>query len=245
MPTKILEFARSALVKPVIVNVGRAGAANLDVIQHIEFVKSEDKFMKLLEALQETEPPVLIFAENKKDVDDIYEFLLLKEVEAVSIHGSKTQEEREFAIRSFKDRRKDVLVATDVASKGLDFASIQHVINFDMPKEIEDYVHRIGRTGRSGKTGLATTFVNSSTSETVLSDLKLLLVEAKQKIPPFMTLIGDGLSGALRAGGKNSGTGFTFCGGLGHTISECPKLKMQQKKERDSISGKMMRDGGF
>lgn len=92
--------------------------------------------------------------ENKNDVDDILEFLLLKGVEAVAIHGGKEQAEREYAIRAFREGKKDVLVASDVAAKGLDFPQIQHVINFEMPKEIEDYVHRIGRTGRGGKTGM-------------------------------------------------------------------------------------------
>jgi ATP-dependent RNA helicase DDX41 len=160
MPQKIQDFARTALVKPIIVNVGRAGAANLDVIQEVEYVKQEAKIVYLLECLQKTAPPVLIFAENKADVDDIHEYLLLKGVEAVSIHGGKSQEERDWAIRMFKDGKKDVMVATDVAGKGMDFADIQHVINFDMPAEIENYVHRIGRTGRSGKTGIATTFIN-------------------------------------------------------------------------------------
>ena len=82
--------------------------------------------------------------------------------------------------------RKDVLVATDVASKGLDFPDIQHVINYDMPDEIENYVHRIGRTGRCGKTGIATTFINKNQSESILLDLKHLLQEAKQRIPPVL-----------------------------------------------------------
>lgn len=73
------------------------------------------------------------------------------------------------------------MVASGVASKGLDFNDIQHVIIFSMPKEIEDYVHQIGRTGRSGKTGIATTFVNMNTSEQTLLDLKYLLIEAGQK----------------------------------------------------------------
>ena len=81
---------------------------------------------------------------------------------------------------------KDVLVATDVASKGLDFPNIQHVINYDLPDEIENYVHRIGRTGRSGKTGIATTFINKNQSESILLDLKHLLKEAKQRIPPIL-----------------------------------------------------------
>lgn len=77
---------------------------------------------------------------------------------------------------------KDVLVATDVASKGLDFPGIQHVINYDMPDDIENYVHRIGRTGRSGQHGVATTFINKANDESVLLDLKHLLIEAKQKV---------------------------------------------------------------
>ena len=77
-----------------------------------------------------------------------------------------------------------MLVATDVAAKGLDFPDVQHVINFDMPEEIENYVHRIGRTGRCGKTGVATTFINKSQEESILRDLKMLLKEARQRIPP-------------------------------------------------------------
>ena len=79
-----------------------------------------------------------------------------------------------------------MLVATDVASKGLDFPDIQQVINYDMPEEIENYVHRIGRTGRCGKTGIATTFINKEQSDTILLDLKHLLVEAKQRLPPVL-----------------------------------------------------------
>ena len=186
-------------------------------LQEVEYVKEEAKLVYLLECLQKTAPPVLVFAENKKDVDNIHEFLLVKGVEAVAVHGSKDQEEREWAISSFKaggcgvrgwvkDRQaggvvcrgacrpdtlqvaspcpalpcpasrrppaippccicpraaageKDVLIATDVASKGLDFEGIQHVINYDMPEEIENYVHRIGRTGARGSaSGLAPT----------------------------------------------------------------------------------------
>lgn len=96
----------------------------------------------------------------------------------------KAQEERQYAIKSFKSGAKDVMVASGVASKGLDFNEIQHVIIFSMPKEIEDYVHQIGRTGRSGKTGIATTFVNMNTPEQTLLDLKYLLMEAGQKYVP-------------------------------------------------------------
>lgn len=235
MPKKIQNFAKSALVCPVEVNVGRAGAANLDVFQEVEYVKEEAKIVYLLECLQKTQPPVLIFCENKADVDDIHEYLLLKGVEAVAIHGSKDQEERNGAIQKFKKGKADVLVATDVASKGLDFPDVQHVINYDMPKEIENYVHRIGRTGRCGKTGVATTFINKNSPETVLLDLKQLLIEAKQRIPLVLQTM-EVNEDALQGDGK----GCDFCGGLGHRVANCPKLDKQatrQIKDRDDKFG--------
>src|ERR1700679_630787 len=116
MPRKIQDFAQQSLIKPVLVNVGRAGAANLDVLQVVEYVKLEAKMVYLLECLQKTAPPVIVFSDNKNEVDDIQEYLLLKGVEAVAIHGSKggffsfcvraiqslivatAQEERQYAI---------------------------------------------------------------------------------------------------------------------------------------------------
>ncbi|KAH9967906.1 P-loop containing nucleoside triphosphate hydrolase protein [Russula dissimulans] len=229
MPRKIQDFAQQSLIRPVLVNVGRAGAANLDVLQVIEYVKQEAKMVYLLECLQKTAPPVIVFSDNKHEVDDIQEYLLLKGVEAVAIHGSKTQEERQYAIKSFKSGAKDVMVASGVASKGLDFNDIQHVIIFSMPKEIEDYVHQIGRTGRSGKTGIATTFVNMNTPEQTLLDLKYLLMEAGQKVPPFLQTIED-----PRAAQGGSLKGCPVCGGLGHGISNCPKLEDTQRRQMAS-----------
>lgn len=245
MPTKIQNFARSALVKPVTVNVGRAGAANLDVIQEVEYVKQEAKIVYLLECLQKTAPPVLIFCENKADVDDIHEYLLLKGVEAVAVHGGKDQEEREYAISSFKASKKDVLVATDVASKGLDFPDIQHVINYDMPAEIENYVHRIGRTGRCGKTGIATTFINKNQSETTLLDLKHLLQEAKQRIPPVLAELSDPMEDVEAITNASGVKGCAYCGGLGHRIIECPKLEHQKSMAIASSRRDYFGSGGY
>jgi len=215
-------------------------------------------------SLQKTAPPTLIFASNQSDVDDIHEYLLLKGIDAVAIHGGLDQSVRVNAIQEFKNGTKDVLVATDVASKGLDFPDIQHVINYDMAQEIEDYVHRIGRTGRCGKTGIATTFINRETPETTLLDLKHLLREAKQKIPPVLLTLEDpagdqpaNFSGPQSTGGcgywsaAHTGAGLAciwmscshflaavvhVCsGGLGHNVLSCPKLASVNKaKSRDS-----------
>jgi len=233
-PKKFQDFARQTLVKPIVVNVGRAGAANLDVIQEVEYVKEEAKIVYLLHCLQKTAPPVIIFCQMKGAADDIHEYLLLKGVEAVSIHGGKDQAERNDAIREFKSGKRDVLIATDIAAKGLDFPAIQHVINYDMPSEIENYVHRIGRTGRAGKTGVATTFINRSCEETTLLDLKALLGEARQRIPPVLMALEDPRE-------KNGGTGCSFCGGLGHTVVDCPKIEKDARRvagnQRDFLAG--------
>ena len=238
MPQKFQDFAKHTLIKPLLINVGRAGAANLDVIQEVEYVKKEAKIVYLLECLQKTAPPVVIFCEKKGDVDDIHEYLLIKGVGAVSIHGGKDQEERNEAIRLYKEGKKDVLVATDIAAKGLDFPDIQHVINFDMPNEIENYVHRIGRTGRCGKTGVATTFINKDVPESALLDLKHLLIEAKQRVPPVLLALQDASEELMDVGGSK---GCAFCGGLGHRITECPKLDKDARRigasKRDSVGG--------
>ena len=226
-PKKFQDFAKQTLIKPVVVNVGRAGAANLDVIQEVEYVKQEAKIVYLLECLQKTSPPVIIFCERKGDVDDIHEYLLLKGVEAVSIHGGKDQAERNEAIQCFKDGKKDVLIATDIAAKGLDFSDIKQVINFDMPDEIENYVHRIGRTGRCGKTGVATTFINKSCEETTLLDLKHLLKEANQRIPPVLMIMEDPFENVEQGDGTQ---GCSFCGGLGHSIVDCPKIDKDARR---------------
>ena len=172
-------------------------------------------------------------------------FWSVQGVEAVSVHGGKDQTEREESIRDFKGGRKDVLVATDVASKGLDFPDIQHVVNYDMPGEIENYVHRIGRTGRCGKTGIATTFINKNQSETILLDLKHLLKEAKQRIPPVLATLDDPMEQA-EAMAKLSGVrGCAFCGGLGHRIMDCPKLEQQQKETAAGARKDYFGSGGY
>lgn len=252
MPRKFREFARESLVRPLIVNSGRAGAANLDVIQEVEYVKQESKIVYLLECLQKTAPPVVIFSARTKEVDDIHEYLLIKGVEAVSIHGSKDQEERREAMRKFKAGVAHVLVATDVAAKGLDFPDIKQVINFDMPEEIENYIHRIGRTGRCGKTGVATTFINGQVDDSVLLDLKGVLREAKQHIPPVLERMQDPedelseeLRRALDEDAERDGLarGCAFCGGLGHRITSCPKIAKDQRRLNPANRDAMVDDG--
>eukprot|EP00392_Amoebophrya_sp_AT5.2_P007550 g7565.t1 len=229
MPRKIQQFAASMLTDPVIVNVGRAGSANLDIIQEVEYVKQEDKHKMVLQCLKKTSPPVLVFCDSKGDVDDVQEYLLLKGVEACSIHGGMDQNERLASVNDFKSGKQHVLIGTDVASKGLDFPHIQHVINYDMPKEIENYIHRIGRTGRRGRSGVATTFINKlQCADGILLDLKAVLEESKQFIHPVLQKIvpPPGHEVAEIGGVK----GCIYCGGLGHRVAACPKLESAQRE---------------
>ena len=159
--------------------------ANENVEQLIYYVNEDEKISKLHEILQTAEGNVLIFLEKKKSVDKLENFLLLRNYNAIGIHGDKIQSERQKAIKQFSSGEIPILVATDVASRGLDFPNVSYVFNYDMPKNIEDYIHRIGRTGRVGNKGKAISFYNDNNrqiGEALVNELK----KAGQKIPDFL-----------------------------------------------------------
>ena len=159
--------------------------ANKNVEQKIYYVEEEDKIFKLHEILQSIEGNVLIFLEKKKSVDKLKGFLLNRNYNAIGIHGDKLQTERQKAIKKFSSGEIPILVATDVASRGLDFPNVSYVFNFDVPKNIEDYIHRIGRTGRVGNKGKAISFYNENNKqigEALIKELK----RANQEIPDFL-----------------------------------------------------------
>jgi len=236
MPSKILQFAESALVDPITVKVSRAGAANANIVQQVEYVKVEHRLMFILECLTRTAPPVLIFAENKSEVNKIHGYLSAKKIKTTALHSGKSQLERNLSIKEFKSGEMDILVATDVIGKGLDFPLVKHVINYDMPKNIENYVHRIGRTGRGANKGLATTFINRDSCEVTLRDLKALLIEAGQRIPPILQSLYD-KDITMETLSMTGQKGCIYCGGLGHRIVDCLKMKADKKNELQSSGG--------
>merc|ERR1719341_2443233 len=123
-------------------------------------------------------------------------------MKVTAIHGDRTQAEREEALLAFRSGENPLLVATDVAARGLDIPSVSVVVNYDMPKNIDDYVHRIGRTGRAGRKGKAIAFINESCNRILLKELNGLLQEAKQERPLwFQEMMGR--SGGQRQGGKD------------------------------------------
>jgi len=144
--------------------------------QVVYLMKENDKRNKLISILNSgIDPPILIFVNQKKGADVLARGLEKMGYNAVTLHGGKGQEQRELALSGLKAGSKDILVATDVAGRGIDIKDVSLVINYDMAKSIEMYTHRIGRTGRAGKSGKAITFLTQEDS-LLFYDLKEMLI---------------------------------------------------------------------
>ena len=164
----------------VFLSVGRVGSTSENIVQTVEWVDEPDKRSFLLDLLENLRDGLtLVFVETKRGADALDNFLYHQNIACTSIHGDRSQREREDALRSFRSGETPVLVATAVASRGLDIPNVTHVINYDLPSDIDDYVHRIGRTGRAGNVGRATAFFNDS-NRNIATDLVELLREARQ-----------------------------------------------------------------
>ena len=161
MTPSVRELMNEFLRDPQIVSVRTADTSEQVDQDVIEAATKEEKLEKLLAMLHDDREfsKVLLFGETKYGVQRLSDYLTKNGIESVAIHGNKSQSQRQRALKTFKNEEARVLVATDVAARGLDIPHVSHVINFDQPATYEDYVHRIGRTGRAGETGKALTFV--------------------------------------------------------------------------------------
>ena len=178
MPSAVERIARKYLRRPAIVTIGNVGEAVETVEQRVEFVTGEDKRKKrLLEILssREFQPPVIVFVNIKRNCDAVARDIKHSGFSSVTLHGSKTQEQREAALASVRNGATDVLVATDLAGRGIDVPDVSLVVNFNMATNIESYTHRIGRTGRAGKSGVAITFLGNEDSDVMYVHSPLLL----------------------------------------------------------------------
>jgi ATP-dependent RNA helicase RhlE len=161
MPPEVEALARTYLRKPVVVQIGRRSEAVSTVTHAVYPVPRERKTMLLVELLKEANmDSVLIFTRTKHGADRVVRHLEDAGIAATAMHADKSQGERTRALEDFKSGKIRVLVATDIAQRGLDVSGISHVINYDVPQQPEDYVHRIGRTGRAAETGDAYTFMS-------------------------------------------------------------------------------------
>ncbi|XP_078088720.1 DEAD-box helicase 3 X-linked a isoform X3 [Mustelus asterias] len=188
-PKEIQILARDFLDEYIFLAVGRVGSTSENITQKVVWVEEQDKRSFLLDLLNATgkwkDSLTLVFVETKKGADSLEDFLYREGYACTSIHGDRSQRDREEALHQFRSGRCPILVATAVAARGLDISNVKHVINFDLPSDIEEYVHRIGRTGRVGNLGLATSFFNEKNSN-ITKDLLDLLVEAKQEVPSWL-----------------------------------------------------------
>ncbi|XP_015699301.1 DEAD-box ATP-dependent RNA helicase 40 isoform X3 [Oryza brachyantha] len=184
-PKEVRRIADDLLVHPVQVTIGSVDelVANSAITQNVELITPSEKLRRLEQILrsQDSGSKVLIFCTTKRMCDQLAR-TLTRQFGASAIHGDKSQSEREKVLSHFRSGRSPILVATDVAARGLDIKDIRVVINYDFPTGIEDYVHRIGRTGRAGATGVAYTFFCDQDSK-YAADLIKILEGANQRVP--------------------------------------------------------------
>ena len=163
LPPKIIELSKRLLRNPTNVDVTQGSTSVKRIEQRVVFVERSEKRALLRKVLMAAEVDrALVFTRTKRGAQNLAERLARSGIKATAIHGNKSQTARQRALAAFQRKQVQVLVATDVAARGIDVDGITHVVNFDLPSEPESYVHRIGRTGRAGAEGIALSFCSAS-----------------------------------------------------------------------------------
>lgn len=224
MPQNIQELADTILLDPVTVEVERRSSAAETVEQKVYFVRQAEKKHLLVDVLQAPDvTSALVFTRTKYGADKLVRHLRKQGVRSEAIHGNKSQPQREKAMKAFKRGDLGVLVATDIAARGIDVDELSHVINFEIPNIPETYVHRIGRTGRAGAEGIAISFCNEEDERTYLRDIQRLIrkevpldtdQDYHNPLPPIP--LDSGRSGGGRPGGQGPGKNKTGRNRKGH-----------------------------
>jgi len=161
LPNNILKISEKYLRKPERISVGSISTPIEKIKQETFQITQDKKYHELINQLVERKGSILVFVKTKHGADKIVKRLKYDDHSAEAIHGNLRQSKRERVIKGFRSGRHRILIATDVAARGLDIPLIQHVINYDLPQVPEDYIHRVGRTGRAGKEGSALTFLTN------------------------------------------------------------------------------------
>ncbi|KAJ5079902.1 atp-dependent RNA helicase ddx5-related [Anaeramoeba ignava] len=185
-PKDVQKLAHEFLYHPIRVNIGSLDlSANKNVTQIVDVVPNFEKKIKFKNLLAQirNDGKILVFVDTKVCAEELANELKSDGFPVLSIHGDKSQHQREYVLRSFRKGFPPILIATDVASRGLDVKDIKYVINYDFPKRNEDYVHRIGRTARAGKKGVAYSFFTADSAKQA-SNLIKILIESEQKVNP-------------------------------------------------------------
>ncbi|MBN2286897.1 MAG: DEAD/DEAH box helicase [Tissierellales bacterium] len=213
MPDEIVKLSGSILNRPVTVSITPV-SSTVDVIEQSVYQVDKVNKINLLVHLLKNKSIVsaLVFSRTKHGADKIVKALDRAGLQAQAIHGNKSQNARQLALKNFKERKTRILVATDIAARGIDIEELSHVFNFDLPEVPETYVHRIGRTGRAGLGGIAIAFCDQ--------EEKLLLQDIQKLTSKAITVVGDHpfpwneklqltTSKSVAAGGRNKKTSYT------------------------------------
>jgi ATP-dependent RNA helicase RhlE len=245
MPPAITKLANTILNNPVRVEVTPVSSTADTINQFLYYVDRGNKNDLLLHILADKEiKTALVFTRTKHGADKVVKVLADKNIKAAAIHGNKSQNARQTALENFKNQRIRVLVATDIAARGIDIDELAHVINFEIPNVSETYVHRIGRTGRAGAKGTALSFCDAEEKE-YLKDIHKLI---NKNIPviedhpfPFMGIMPEKKAkdqrGPRGGGNRNGGNGNRQGGGSGgnkksddQSASKSPQKKYFKQK---------------
>ncbi|KAI8909060.1 P-loop containing nucleoside triphosphate hydrolase protein [Gorgonomyces haynaldii] len=186
MPPEVEKLVKQYMRRPATVIIGNAGQVVDRITQIIEMISDENRKLNRLQQILgsgQYGAPVIVFVRQKKDCDTVSKYLDRFGFKCTTLHSGKSQDQRESSLLSIREGRRDILIATDVAGRGIDIKDVSLVVNFDMAKSVQDYTHRIGRTGRAGKSGTAITFLSPQDSE-VFHDLKVLLQKSKNAVMP-------------------------------------------------------------
>lgn len=237
-PRQVEMLARKVLNKPVEIQVGGRSVVNKDITQLVEVRPEEERFLRLLELLGEwyEKGKILIFVHSQDKCDALFKYLLGQGYPCLSLHGGKEQTDRESTITDFKSNVCNLLVATSIAARGLDVKDLELVINFDVPNHYEDYVHRVGRTGRAGKKGCAITFISQDDAR-YAPDLVKALQLSEQVVPDDLKALADGFMAKVNQGLEQAhGTGY---GGSGFKFNE------EEDEARKAVKKAQAKEYGF
>ncbi len=174
LPKNIQKISAQYLQNPVRIEMGQVNSVGDNIVQSTQFVSKDGKFEMLVDALREHDQSAIVFMNSKFATEKMAKRLKSAGITAEAIHGDLRQSKRERVISNLRDNKFRVLVATDVAARGIDVPHIHQVINFDLPRQTEDYIHRIGRTGRNGAQGIALNLATRDDMEK-LNDIERLI----------------------------------------------------------------------
>jgi len=234
-PRIVEKLAKVCMKQPIEIMIGGRSVATDNVTQFVEVREPETRFARLLEILGKwySRGSILVFCNKKDEVDFLFQQLIDAGYPCFSVHGDMDQTDRDYAIMDFRKGLRTLMIATSIIARGLDVKDLVLVVNYDAPTHYEDYVHRIGRTGRAGKKGTAITFLREDEEQLAL-DLVTGLIKAKQVIPQDLQKLADEFKAKVARGEAKyySNKGYD---GRGHKFDEEEAMAQANEKRWERI----------